>query len=116
MSGIQSDGFGTILKTGEGAGAPQVMSSDHTVLTTDGDFFCDLSGGAWTVKLPSNPSIGEKHNFKDHLFYATTNNLTIDGNGKNVEQWAGGTAPTLVLNRNGDSVALQYNGTTWSIV
>lgn len=45
-------------------------------------------------------------------------NLIINGNGKNIEQFGGVTAPasTLVLNQNYDAVTLEYNSISWSIV
>lgn len=99
-------------------GNVQVVSTTYLVLTTDSDIFTNLNSSAFTVTLPATPArVGEKHTFKDYLGKAATNNLTISGNGNNIEQFGGtGTAATLVLNSNFDAVTLEWNGTTWSIM
>lgn len=93
-----------------------VISNNHTIIYTDGDIYVDLSSSSLTITLPNSPFLGEKHNFKDYNGDAATNNLIINGNGKNIEGFTGGTASTLVLNQNGDSVELGYNGIFWNIL
>lgn len=96
---------------------PQIVSAAYTVQTTDADIFCNLISSAFTVTLPASPFTGEKHTIKDYNGKANTNNLTISGNGKSIEQLSGvGTSSTLVLNSNFSSVTLEYNGTSWSIM
>lgn len=98
-------------------GNTQIKNSAYTILISDGDIYADLSSSAWTLTLPSSPNIGEKHIIKDYKGNAGTNNLTISGNGKTIEQFGGtGTASTLILNSNYDAVILGYNGTNWSIL
>jgi len=80
------------------------------------DFFCDLSGGPFTMLLHVTPLIGQRHTLKDMNGNAGTNNLTIDGNGLDIEQFTGGTASTLVFDQDGDSATLQFNGTFWNLV
>ena len=94
----------------------QVKSGAYSVLATDGDILCDLSGAAFTVTLLASPVTGEKHTFKDYKGNAATNPLTIAGNGNNIEQFGGFNATPLVLNSNWLSVTLIFNGTTWSIL
>ena len=94
----------------------QLVSTAYGVQSTDADIFCNLSGGSFTVTLPASPKTSEKHTFKDYLGYAATNNLTISGNGKNIEQFIGTTSSTLVLNQNYDAVTLEFDGAIWSIV
>lgn len=94
----------------------QVKNSSYTVLTTDGDIFCDLSTTSWTLSLPTSPLTGEKHIIKDYLGFAATNHLTISGNGKLIEQSAGGTGSSLILNQNYSVTTLEYNGSFWSIM
>lgn len=76
-----------------------------------------MTSSAYTVTLPSAPKAGEKHTIKDYNGKANTNNITISGNGNNIEQFGGtGTSANLILNQNYDAVTLEFNGTTWSIV
>lgn len=93
-----------------------VKSSAYTMSNSDKMMFVDLSSSAVTITLPPSPSIGQWHKFKDHNGNASTNNLTISGNGINIERFTGSPGSTLVLNNNYDAVELVYNGTTWSIV
>jgi len=95
----------------------QIISGTYTILTTDADIFCDLSSSAFTLTLPASPILGEKHTIKDYKGFAGTNNLTISGNGNNIEQFGGGSLMTsLLLNQNWDSVTLEWNNTNWSIM
>jgi hypothetical protein len=55
------------------------------------------------------------------IVWSVPNNLIISGNGNNIEQWGGtGTASTLLLSQNYDSVTLGFSGTggvgTWNII
>lgn len=94
----------------------QIKSSNYTVVTTDADIFCDLSGAAFTLTLPASPVLGETHSIKDYKGFANTNNLTISGNSNNIEQLGGSLATSLTLNQNWGSVTLEWNNTNWSII
>jgi len=56
-----------------------------TILLNFGKFFVDTSSASFTVNLPSNPMIGEEVIFFDIANTWDTNNLIIDGNGKNID-------------------------------
>jgi hypothetical protein len=71
----------------------------------------DSSGGARTVNLPAAPTTGQTYRIKDSVGSALTNNITISGNGKNIDG-----AASKVLNTNYASVDLAYTGTQWNIL
>ncbi len=93
-----------------------VISSNTAIDVGDKVVFVDTSGGNVTVTLPSSPTIGQWHKIKDYLGNAYINNITIDGNGANIEQFSAAPSSTLLLTQNYDAVELVFNGTFWSIV
>lgn len=117
MSGFllgSSSGGGT---AGNAASVTTISTNNSTITSTNGNIYMDLSGGALSVNLPASPTTGEFHTFKDYKGFASANNLTINGNGNNIEQFtAVATASTLVLNINYQSVTLQWSGSSWNIV
>jgi hypothetical protein len=80
----------------------------YTVLPQDAIVIVDSSVSR-TINLTATPSIGQKVIIKDNTGTANTNNITISGNGKNIDG-----AATLVLNTTFASVELIYNGTQWN--
>jgi hypothetical protein len=67
------------------------------------------TGSATTVTLPASPTVGEVVTVKDGKGDAATNNVTVAGNGKNIDG-----AASYVLNNNYGAVSLVYNGTQWN--
>jgi len=68
-----------------------IKTSAYTLSNLDG-ILADTSGGAFSVTLPSSPSLGDTVHFYDYKNTWTTNNLTILRNGNNID----GTADDLV--------------------
>jgi hypothetical protein len=66
---------------------------------------------AYQVDLPPFPAAGRKISVKDKARTAAARNITINGNGKNIDG-----AATLVMNVNGQSVHLVYDGAEWAII
>lgn len=64
-----------------------------------------------SITLPASPSQGEQHIIKDASGVCTTNNITILGNGKNID----GNADVAMRN-NYASFTLIYNGNQWNIL
>lgn len=93
-----------------------VIASNTTIDADDKMVFVNVSSGIVTVTLPNAPVVGQWHKIKDYLGSAYTNNITISGNGANIEQFSAAPASTLVLTQNYDAVELVFNGTFWSIV
>ena len=72
-------------------GATGAVSWNTTKITADPGpavagvgYFCDTSGGAFTVTLPSSPSIGDYVVIADYGNNASSNNIIIDGNGSKI--------------------------------
>lgn len=64
-------------------------TSAYSISIEDDVIICDTSSSAaFTVVLPSSPNIGQKHEVHDVGGNAATNNITISGNGANIN--AGG--------------------------
>jgi hypothetical protein len=78
-------------------------TSGFTAVSGNG-YFCNTTSAAFTVTLPSSPSAGDVVGLKDYANTADTNNITIDGNGSNIQ----GAASNYVINTEGRSVILVY--------
>jgi len=81
-------------------------ATNITVVNADG-IMADTTAGAFTVTLPIAPNVGDRIGVKDAGSSFGTNNLTIAGNGNNVDG-----ATTLVLSSD-VSLIIQYNGVEW---
>jgi hypothetical protein len=85
------------------------VSTTYQVLVSD-DYLAVNSATIYTVTLPATPSLGDTYEFKDINGTATTNNVTIAGNGNNIDG-----AATLVMNTNFASFVVTYTGAQWSV-
>jgi hypothetical protein len=106
---------GTALAWGSVGGgwtaAVTVVTANYTVLTSDNVIVVNKStGSATTITLPASPTTGSMVIVKDGKGDAATNNITIQGNGKNID----GTA-TRAINVNYGAFSLAYNGTQWNV-
>tara|TARA_R110000765_G_scaffold195825_8_gene301310 strand:+ start:2358 stop:3401 length:1044 start_codon:yes stop_codon:yes gene_type:complete len=70
----------------------------------------DTSAGAFTITLPATPASGDEVWFADSGANWATNNLTVSGNGKNVDG-----AATFAADVNQGHFAAVYNGVQWVI-
>jgi hypothetical protein len=94
------------------AGYP--VTTAGTVLTNNQWLIlADTTLGAFTVKLIPTPFVGQTYQIVDNAPNGsfTANNLTIDGNGYQING-----ANTLVLAANYASRFIRFNGTRWIIV
>ena len=71
-------------------------------------YFCNTSGGAFTVNLPSSPSVGDIVAIKDYGSSFATNNLTIGRGGSNLN----GDATDSIRNTDNESLTLVYADAT----
>ena len=71
----------------------------------------DTTGGAWTLKLPSNPYTGATVTIADNAYYWGTNSLTVSAS-KPIEALT----QTLNCNVNGAMFVMFYNGSTWRVI
>ncbi len=102
--GIFTTGSGQVVKVTAPGAYP------YTVLTSDFLIIVD-SSVARTVTLPAAPVTGQYYRIKDNAGSAAANNITISGNGKNIDG-----AASQTINQNYGSVDLIYNSVQWDIL
>ena len=109
-SGASQTGFG---RTGTVDWQTSIKTATFTAANGEG-YFCNTSGGAFTVTLPASPSAGDIVAIKDYANTADTNNITIGRNGSNID----GTAEDPVIANEGGSIVLVYADATkgWLVV
>ena len=71
----------------------------------------NTASGAVIATLPASPGLGDAVFFADAGGAFSTNSLTIARNGNTIM----GSAADIVINTNGDSLGLFWNGTTWRL-
>ena len=79
-SGASQSGFG---RTGSVNWQTTKKTANFTATSGEG-YFCDTSGGAFTLTLPSSPSAGDIVGLRDYASTFATNNLTIGRGGSNL--------------------------------
>ena len=102
---------GTIQATGGQLLGVTLTSTNYTVLVSDYLISVDAQSGPINITMPASPSTGAEFIVKDANGNAGTNNITILGNGHNVDG-----ASSFVMTSNYESITLIYNGSKWSIV
>lgn len=85
------------------------ISSNTTAVNT-GQYFCDTSGGSFTLTLPATPSSGDIVAIADAGSFVT-NNLTVARNGSTIENYN----DDLLITIGNAIVFLLYDGTTWQV-
>jgi hypothetical protein len=97
--------------TATGFGPTGAVSWNTTKITADPNpavsgvgYFADTTSAAFTVTLPSSPSVGAVIGIADYANTFATNNLTVGRNGSNI----GGVAGNSILATNGLSVTFVY--------
>lgn len=88
-----------------------ITSGPYTVLTTDEIVSVGTLSAVLTITLPSSPTTGDTYNIKDANGSAAAFNITVQGNGNNIDVGA-----TFVLTANYSSITVVYNGSKWIIV
>ena len=97
-------GFG---RTGTVDWQTSIKTANFTAASGEG-YFCNTSGGAFTLTLPSSPSVGDIVALKDYGSSFGTNNLTIGRGGSNMN----GSASDSVRSTNNESLTLVYSDAT----
>lgn len=93
---------------------PTVLTAagPYTALTTDCVMVVNQSvGAAFTLNLCATLQKGRIVIIKDGKGDANSHNITIQGNGKNIDG-----ASSLVINTNYGATRLIYNGSEWSVI
>ena len=95
-----ASGFGA---TGAVSWNTTVKTSGFTAVAGEG-YFCNTTGGAFTVTLPLSPSAGDVVGVADYAKTFDTDNLTLGRNGSNIS----GGANDASVNTEGIAVTLVY--------
>lgn len=85
-------------------------NSPYAILPSDYLISVDATAAVVTVTLPSTPTTGDTYIVKDTNGNALVNNITIGGNGDNIDG-----AATKVVNINYQSITVTFTGVKWSI-
>ena len=91
-----------------GASWQAVITADPANAVAGNGYFCNTTGGAFTVTLPTSAVIGDFISFIDYAGTFDTNNLTIARNGHNIQ----GTAADLTVATERAGFTLVYVDTT----
>jgi phage-related tail fiber protein len=89
--------------------AVTAVATNYTILPTDHTIAVTTSG-AFTITLPASPATGQFFVIKDVSGSAGTNNITVSGNGNNIDG-----AATSTISTNYGRLRVQYTGSRWSI-
>ena len=103
------------LGTATGFGGTGVVSWDTASIKTTGftavtgtGYFCNTTGGGFTVTLPLSPTAGDVVGVSDYAKTFDTDNLTLGRNSENI----GGVATNALLTTAGAAVTLVYVDST----
>jgi hypothetical protein len=109
-SGATQTGFG---RTGTVDWQTTIKTGNFTAVSGEG-YFCNTTSGAFTLTLPSSPSVGDIVSFKDYARTFDTNALTVGRGGSNMD----GVAGDSVFGTEGLSATLIYMDATkgWSLI
>jgi hypothetical protein len=91
-----------------------VIASNYTVKTNDYVISVDSTAMSIGITLPSSSTAiqsGETFIIKDSGGGASTNNITVSGNGNNIDG-----AATYIIGNNYAAVVLTFNGTSWDAI
>lgn len=86
--------------------------TNFTVPVSSGDYYagCATNSGAFTLTLPLTPATGFRVWVKDETSNASNNNITVDGNGNNIDG-----STTFVMSVDKQGKIFVYNGTEWKV-
>ena len=87
-----------------------IKTTTYTAAAGEG-IFANTSGGAWTLTLPSSPSIGDEVSVVDYAGTFDTYNLTIGRNSKNIQGSAADL--TVATERAGFTLVFTDNTQGW---
>ena len=84
---LTTDGSGNLsfVDNSGGTSWQTVITADPANAVAGNGYFCDTSGGAFTVTLPTSPALGDEISFVDYAGTFDTNNLTIGRNGNPIQ-------------------------------
>jgi hypothetical protein len=86
------------------------VTGTYQVLVTDDYLAITTLTGAFTITLPANPLTGDEYWIKDTTGNASTFNVTVSGNGNNIDGNA-----NFVFTQSYGAATFTFTGTQWSI-
>jgi len=86
----------------------QAVKTTGFTATAGQGYFCNTSGGGFTLTLPSSPSLGDEVTFVDYAGTFDSNNLTI---GRNSEKINGASADLTVATERAANTLVYTDGT-----
>jgi len=86
----------------------QAVKTTGFTATAGQGYFCNTTGGGFTLTLPSSPSIGDEVTFVDYAGTFDSNNLTI---GRNSEKINGATSDLTVATERAANTLVYTDGT-----
>jgi len=107
---LQTDGSGNLTFVTPAAGGTSwqaIKTANYTAVAGQG-VFANTSGGAFTVTLPSSPSLGDEVTIVDYAGTFDTNNLTVGRNSQPIM----GTAADLTVSIERAGLTLVYVDST----
>jgi hypothetical protein len=107
VSGSGASGVGQLSFSAAGTSWQAVKTSAFTAAAGEG-YFVDTTSSAFTMTLPSSPSIGDEVSFIDYAGTFDTNNLTIGRNSEKIQ----GTAADLTVSTERAANTLVYTDGT----
>ena len=105
---------GTIITTASTSGIPNtinwttVQTSSVNPAVAGTGYPMNTTSGALTVTLPAAPTAGQLISIVDYAGTAATNNITVAGNGNNIQ----GSTSNRVINTNREAINLVYVDST----
>lgn len=86
-------------------------TTNYTILSSDYVISVGTLSTPIALTLPSTPTAGDTFIIKDANGSAATHNITINGNGHNIDG-----STTFVLSTNYENITVIYNSSTWMVV
>ena len=107
---LVTDGSGNLSFADNSGGTDwqAVITADPANAVAGNGYFCDTSGGAFTVTLPTSPTLGDEVTLVDYAGTFDTNNLTVGRNSENIQ----GSAADLTVSVARAGLTLVYSGAT----
>lgn len=104
----------TAITSASTSSLPNIVSWNTTIQTggftavANTGYFCNTTSAAFTVTLPATPSVGNKVTLIDYAGTFATNNLTVAGNGSNINS----TTSNAILGTNRTGITFTYIDST----
>lgn len=102
---------GTWVEIGAGRYSRSVAVNTTLSVVSDHIVFVNKPGAAAEITLPASPVSGLEYIVKDTSGAAASFNVTVNGNGKNIDG-----SGTYVISTNYGSVRVLYDGTEWWVL